>query len=168
MRPPRTCLQGLVTGLILLTGATLVQGGTKADLVLLTPQEARELRLSDALWRPPPLLRSLPRGPRVVVRRPGLTTTPDGPVIVTGSPTDLVISFEETGAPVDMGSLEVRAKKGFFSVSLTDRLKPYLRGATLEATAIKIPEGRFLIQVEIADRSGGRTVDTFRLEVKAQ
>jgi len=77
-------------------------------------------------------------------------------------------AVQETGAPVDMGSLEVRAKKGFFSVSLTDRLKPYLRGATLEATAIKIPEGRFLIQVEIADRSGGRTVDTFRLEVKAQ
>jgi hypothetical protein len=102
----------------------------------------------------------------VVVQHPTVEQTADGATILTGSPTDLRISFEPTRAPVDMESLEVRAKKAIFSVSLTDRLKPYLRGTNLEATGVNVPEGRFLIQIEIADKSGQKTVETYRLEVK--
>jgi hypothetical protein len=53
-----------------------------------------------------------------------------------------------------MNSLDVEAKKGLFSVSLTDRLKPYIHGNKLEANKIKIPQGQFTVIIRIADRIG--------------
>jgi hypothetical protein len=143
-----------------------VEAATRPGLVLFTPEEANGLRFGVGEWRPPVVLRSVPPGPRVVVQHPAVEQTADGATIATRSPTDLRISFEPNRAPVDMESLEVRAKKSIFSVSLTDRLKPYLRGSHLEAMGVNVPEGRFLIQIEIADKRGNKTVETYRLEVK--
>jgi hypothetical protein len=161
----RTTVSVSLFGLVLL-GLGTIEAATRPGLVLFTPEEASGLRFGAGEWRPPVVLRSIPPGPRVVVQHPTVEQTADGATILTGSPTDLRISFEPTRAPVDMESLEVRAKKAIFSVSLTDRLKPYLRGTNLEATGVNVPEGRFLIQIEIADKSGQKTVETYRLEVK--
>jgi len=136
-------------------------------LLLLTPGEADQLRLGpdDSL---PPVLRSIPPGPRIVVREPTVTRTADGAVIETTPSTRLVVVFEPNRAPVDMDSLEVRARKGPFAVSLTSRLKPYIHGTSLEAEGVSVPEGRFVVQIEIVDRSGARTVETYRLDVRAR
>jgi hypothetical protein len=146
--------------------AGLAAPAERSGFFLFTPQEAKELEVSAEQWRPAPRLRDIPRGPRVVVKRPEILEANDGPIIQASSPTAFVVSFEENRAPVDMDSLEIRAKKGIFSKSLTDRLKPYLHGTVLEAQAVNVPEGRFLIQIEIADQRGEKTVETYRLEVK--
>ena len=148
------------------------------DFFLITPQEAEQLRLAledlppptgmpDVTRRPPGEERQpLPRGPRVVVHHPPVKETPEGFIIETYATTHFHISFDQNQAPVDMNSLEVRAKKGIFSLSLTDRLKPYVQGTILRADTVKLPSGRFLVQVEIADVAGGRTVETYRLDVR--
>jgi hypothetical protein len=142
------------------------QSDSRAERVLLTSQEAEQVRLSEAEWQSPSRTRSLPSGPRILIQRPGITLTDAGPTIETNSPTDLIIFFEARRAPVNMDSLQVKAKKGLFAKSLTDRLRPYIEGMSLQAKQLKIPEGRFLIEIAIADRDGVETVETYHLHVR--
>ena len=79
---------------------------------------------------------------------------------------DFFVFFEVNHAPVDMGSLRATAKKGLFSKSLTDRLRPYIQGMNLQANALTIPAGRFLIQIEIADQRGAKTEGHYLLWVQ--
>ena len=67
--------------------------------------------------------------------------------------------------PVDMSSLHVVAKKGFFSKTLTSRLKPYVNGTTLAAKGVKIPKGKFFIEFTIADQKGSKTTESYLLKV---
>jgi hypothetical protein len=163
----RFAISILLGCLLCLATAGEGQPAEKPGFFLLTPQEAKEFEVPGDQWRPTPLTRSISRGPKVVVKRPQVVDTNEGPIIQTGSPTAFIVSFQETRAPIDMESLEISARKGLFSKSLTDRLKPYLHGTAIEAEAVNVPEGRFLIQIEIADKTGERTVETYRLEVKA-
>jgi hypothetical protein len=157
---------------IVLAGAASCCVGTgrmataQSRLLLLTPAEADQLRLSaeDRVSRP--LLRSLVSGPRIVVREPLVKNTPDGSVIETTPVTRFVISFEQNQAPIDMESLEIKARKGLLSVSLTPRLKPYVKGTSLRADPVSVPEGTFRVQIEIVDVAGSRTTESYRLEVR--
>ncbi|HUU40718.1 MAG TPA: hypothetical protein VMW42_07250, partial [Desulfatiglandales bacterium] len=81
------------------------------------------------------------------------------------TPMDLLIVFEQTSMPVDMSSLYVVAKKGFFSKTLTERLEPYVSGTTIDAKGVKIPKGKFLIEVTIADQDGFKTTGSYLLKV---
>lgn len=141
---------------------------SRQGLVLFTPQEAEQLRLTAAEWQLPPRTRSLSPGPRIVLQHPQAKDSSTGPVIETLSPTDFFVVFEENHTPVDMDSLQITAKKGIFSTSFTARLKPYIQGTSLQAKAVQIPAGRFLIQIEIADRQGTKTTETYRLMVGDQ
>jgi hypothetical protein len=132
-------------------------------LVLLTPKEADQLRLTEEEWQPPPRLRSLSPGPRILIQRPPLKDAADGPLIETVSPTDIMIVFEANRAPVDMSSLQIEAKKWLFTVSLTSRLRPYIQGTSLQAKDVEVPAGLFVIQIEIADVVGAKTVGTYHL-----
>ena len=67
-----------------------------------------------------------------------------------------------------MNSLQIDAKKWLFSLSLTDRLKPYIQGTSLHAKGVQVPEGLFAIQIEIADVAGAKTVGTYRLMSRIQ
>lgn len=136
-------------------------------LSFLTPGEAAQLRLGPSDSIQVPRLRGIPPGPRIVVHEPTVTRTSDGAVIETTPVTRFVISFEPNRAPVDMDSLEIKARKGLFSLSLTSRLKPYVQGTNLQAESVSIPEGRFMVQIEILDRAGAKTVETYRLDVRA-
>jgi hypothetical protein len=89
-----------------------------------------------------------------------------GPVLETVTPTAFSMHFEESYAPVDMASLKVRAKKGIFTKSLTSLLAPHVRGADLQVERVEIPEGKFRIEIEIADVAGAKTVETYGLEVR--
>jgi hypothetical protein len=147
----------------------VVIGGTataQSRLVLLTPDEAAQLRLGPDDRPGRPLLRGLPAGPRIVVREPPVKVSPDGSIIETAPLTRFVISFEQNRAPVDMESLEVRARKGILAVSLTPRLKPFVKGTMLESETVSVPEGRYLVQIDIVDVAGARTTESYRLEVR--
>lgn len=65
-----------------------------------------------------------------------------------------------------MSSLEVVARKGIFSKSLTERLKPYVDGTSLNVKKAEIPAGRFLIQISIADLNGRATAQSYELLVQ--
>ncbi len=140
-------------------------GPPKVDSVRpFTPQEARKLRLTDREWRDVPRARALSAGPKIIVRRPQIMPG-EVPTIETQSPADLDVMFEPRDAPVRMDSLNVEARKGFFSKSLTELLRPYIRGDALELSKVEIPTGRFMLDISIADSNGNTTATTYRLEV---
>jgi len=138
----------------------------QSRLMLLSPDEAVRLRLGrDELPAGGPILRGT-TGPRILVQAPVVRQTSSGPVIETTPSTSFFIVFEANGSPVDMESLEIKAKKGILSMSLTPRLKPFIEGTSLKAGSVTVPEGRFLIQIEILDKAGARAVEQFRLDVR--
>lgn len=140
------------------------------SLELLTPEEANQLQLTDAELHKalPPVIkhRSLSIGPKIDFKAPPTHEGPDGLTLVEmhgNSP--LSIHFLQTLAEVDMNSLDVEAQKSLFSVSLTDRLKPYIHGNKLETKEIKIPAGQFNVVIRIADRVGTLTEKVYRFSV---
>jgi hypothetical protein len=145
-----------------------MQSVGQRTLSLLTPNEAMQLRLTEEEWQPPPRTRALSIGPRIIIKRPPIKDVADGPLIETISPTDLMIFFEENRASVDMNSLQVEAKKWLFTLSLTAWLRPYIQGTSLQAKGVQVPEGLFVIQIEIADVAGAKTVGTYRLMSRIQ
>jgi hypothetical protein len=158
------------SGLRLVVLACLLAfGGTasaQTRLTLLNPDEASRLRLSrDELLAVGPTLRGT-AGPRILFQEPIVKQTSNGPVIETTPSTSFLILFEANGSPVDMESLEIKAKKGILSMSLTPRLKPFIEGTSLKAASVSVPEGRFLIQIEILDKAGARAVEQYRLDVR--
>jgi hypothetical protein len=144
------------------------QLASQKGLVLFTPQEAEQLRLTADEWQPPSRTRTLRLGPRIVIQRPQVVDAKDGPLMETNSPTDFFVVFEAHRAAVNMDSLQITAKKGLFSKSLTARLRPYIQGTSLQAKAVTIPTGRFLIQIEIADDHGVKTDGHYLLLVREQ
>jgi hypothetical protein len=169
-RRHRSALALVSALLIALASGLSPRAGAQAappKLVLLTPDEAAELRFGAGEWPPRIRPRAASFGPRVVVEQPNLNTADGAPRIDLGTPARLVVRFEENQAPVDMGSLEVNARKGFFSKSLTSLLKPYLRGTTLQVEELQVPEGNFLVEIQIADTEGSRTLESYRLQVTA-
>jgi hypothetical protein len=158
----KACLV-LVAAVLGLANMGQIQAVGQQSLALLTPKEAMQLRLTEGEWQPPPRTRALSLGPRIVIERPPIKDAADGPIIDTISPTDVIIVFEENRAPVDMTSLQIEAKKWLFTLSLTARLKPYIQGTRLHGKGVQVPEGLFVIQIQIADVAGAKTVGTYRL-----
>lgn len=139
--------------------------GSSRELVLLTDWEASQLQMTESDWDTPPRTRSIPIGPLINLRVPEVSRAQPEPTVETRCPCSLLISFEKNHAAVDMDSLQVKAKKGVFSKSLTERLKPYVRGETLDVNNAKIPAGKFQIEITIADVKGQRTSKSYRFIV---
>ena len=148
--------------------------------LILTQQEASQLNHTDSEWqtfmgvwiatkRSGDLYYAnaepSDNGPVIIIQVPEAEGGSDIPTIETTTTTDLLIEFQDRMTPVDMGTLQVIAKKGFFKKSLTNRLKPYIQGTSLHARGVNIPAGKFLIQVSIADRVGIKTTETYLLKV---
>jgi len=158
----------LLAASLWLLGAGHPQPVGPRGLTLFSTQDATQLRLTDEDWqasKPPRSLAPLV-GPRIVFWSPSVTNADAEPTIETLTPTDFDIRFEATQAPVDMHSLQVWARKGLFTKSLTPLLQPYIHGTSLQANAVKIPVGRFRLEMEIADIAGAKTAATYRLEVR--
>jgi hypothetical protein len=134
-------------------------------LVLVTDDEAEQLRLSEAEWLLPTSGAILEEGPRIIFRQPKLVNTSTPPTLATTSPTDLFVLFEPNGSPVDMNSLQVRARKGIFKKSLTSTLKPFIEGTAIRARGLQVPVGKYLLEVDIADQAGARTFKKYYLQV---
>ena len=167
----RDVAQGLVAFVLWGLSISWAQPRQPPGLTLFTPKDAEGLRLSDEEWMSSRRsgsvqTRGLSLGPRIVFQMPHIRETSEGPTLETSTPMGLLIIFEERGAAVDMSSLQVRARRGLFSKSLTETLQPYIRGTRVEAKEVQVPEGRFLIQIDIADLQGRQTSETYRLEVK--
>lgn len=156
--------------------------------MLFTPQEADKLDLSglkgeewdlyvntnmglpEGKYQPKGLykIKGTDNGPKIKITYPLVQETIDGPRIETRSPTKINVIFlqNELGNPVDMTTLEVIGKKGFFTKKLTDKFKPYISGTTIEVPPIKVPKGKFHLKVSIADAQGLKTLENYLLVVK--
>jgi len=154
----------LVLCTVVLFSYWTVRPGRAEDLVLFTPLEALQLRMTRSEWLSVAAARALSLGPQILVRRPRLVPG-DIPTIEAQSPTDLDVVFQPRSAPVQMDSLSVTAHKGFFSKSLTELLRPYIQGNAIKLTKVEIPTGRFMLDISIADVNGNISDDTYRLEV---
>jgi hypothetical protein len=166
MQPYARIVALLFTVLLSMINIGHTQPRSQERLVLFAPREAEQLRFREDAWQVPPRTRTLQVGPRIVIQHPQVTDSNNGPIIDTVSPTDFFVVFEANRTPVDMESLRIAAKKGPFSKSLTDQLRPYIRGTSLRAEAVTIPAGRFLIQIEIADQGGAKTDGHYLLQVR--
>jgi len=62
--------------------------------------------------------------------------------------------------------LRVQGGKGLFSKDLTALLRPYVQGTRVEAQGVQVPAGRFKLEMEITDRQGTKTAETYRVEIK--
>lgn len=103
-------------------------------------------------------------GPIIDFQAPTITNA-ENPTLETVSPLSLIILFQKNFAPVDMKSLKVLAKKGFFKKNLTERVQPYVQGTTLKVSGLDIPKGKFKIQIIIADVQGNQSSVEYRLLV---
>lgn len=138
---------------------------SRRAVILLAPDEARELRFSDEDWPRIPRRRAIEAGPRVVFQRPEVHESDEGPTVEMTTPGSLLVRFEATQAPVNMSSLRVTARKGFFSKSLTELLQAYVRGTTVDVGRLEVPSGRFVIEIAVADQHGTETVAAYRFRV---
>ena len=134
-------------------------------LVLFDRRDAVKLKLTEREWNHIPIARELQAGPRIIVTSPLITQSDGVPTIETTSPANLTVMFDDAESRVDMSTLEVRARKGFFSKSLTTMLRPFIHRNALEVSNAIIPPGRFMLEVSIADQAGNRTDETYRLEI---
>ncbi len=147
---------------------SLADPSHQKPLHLFSAADARRLQMTEQEWHSVRRTRStgVSDGPRISIEQPHLDQSADGPTIETTTPATLSVTFEPNRSPVDMSSLSVTARKGFFSKSLTDLLKPYVEGTALHVHDVSIPGGRFVIEIAIADRTGAKTVQTYRLLVR--
>ena len=153
---------------IVIGGFCLEQTLAQSQLVLFTVEEAKRLRHTDREWNASAEIlefRGLAHGPRISIKAPRIEGTATGSVIQMRTPGDLWVEFEQVGAPVNMHTLAVQARRGMFSKSLTDVFEPYIQGTRLRAENVQLPSGRFLIEISIADVKGTATAETYRLQV---
>lgn len=135
------------------------------ELLLFTALEADELRQTKDDWDLIPRTRSLPDGPLIRIKYPQTKNTKYGPTVETFSPAKFLVVFKENHAPVNMNSLQIYAKKGWIKKSLTARFKPYIEGNSIKVDKMKVPRGKFTLNITIADQDGNETLETYRLVV---
>jgi hypothetical protein len=87
-------------------------------------------------------------GPAIVLRNPKVFKK-------LRSPIDLFIAFEpgKSGKPADMETLKVTLI-GFIDINITNRLRKYIRGTSLDVEAAKLPSGKHHLRMRIKDVDG--------------
>lgn len=136
--------------------------------MLFSLEEANELRLDDAEWEEggQPKAIGFGVGPKIIFESPVVKETDKGLLIDAPSQMDLLVVFRDGVSPVDMETLEIRARKGWFSKNLTKRLQPYLEGKSIKAENVKIPSGRFKLEIKVADAAGNESLQEYLCEIR--
>ncbi|WP_319581695.1 hypothetical protein [uncultured Pseudodesulfovibrio sp.] len=141
---------------------------TAGSLSLLSADEAQELALDDAEWEKGVASKGIGFGvgPKIVFESPEVENTDNGMVIKSPSQLSLLVVFKDGVAQVDMNTLNIRARKGWFSKNLTQRLAPYLEGNSIKAENVEIPSGRFKLEIKIADSKGNESIQEYLCEIQ--
>lgn len=135
---------------------------------LLTEDEAMQLNMTDDEWNTPlniQLRSEEENGPIIIIEKPEIDNKVNEPVVDTTTPVDLVVLFKDRAASVDISTLKIVARKGIFSRNITDRLRKYIAGNKINATDIKVPKGKFKLEVKIKDTKGNKTTKVYKLLV---
>ena len=103
-------------------------------------------------------------------------TSPDGPVIEIASPTHNVtyegpfpikVDFAPgpKGYDVDIRSLKLEYKKAW-GIDITDRVRDFITGTTIDVQESELPHGRHTVEIEIADTAKNLSRQIFTVTVK--
>jgi hypothetical protein len=150
---------GLGVVLSLTPAAAPTERAEAAAVKLITDAEARLGPYEGAMM----MMRAL-GGPVIKVLRPDQADGQKVPVL--GRPVHISLVFEPlSNSKVDMASLKVVYLK-LFGIDITDRLKPYVNGETIDVPEADIPTGDHSIRVDIKDTAGRQSSQVFRFIVK--
>jgi len=113
-----------------------------------------------------------PMGPIISVVNPEVVND----TYISSIPLALLVHLKHRLAPINLESLKVKGKRGFFSLDITDRIRPFLRQPendedadfVIDAKVPKIKSGNYEIILEIEDVKGNMEKMTAFLEVKKQ
>lgn len=158
----------ILVAALVVSMALIPQTAPADDFMLLSFEEAKELTLDDAEWEKGGTPKSLGFGvgPKIVFESPSVKETDKGMLISSPSQMDLLVLFKDGISPVDMETLNIKAKKGWFSKNLTKRLEPYLLGPSIRANNVKIPSGRFKLEIKVADKDGNESIQEYLCEIR--
>ena len=149
----------LVTATFCLSICVAVMAAEKRWLI--TPSEAARVAGSPPDSDTLPVAAAEGRGPQIVVMNPRALER-------LRSPVNILIRFEPgaSGQPPDMKSLSVTLR-GLISIDITDRLKEYLIGASLEVHDAELPTGNHRIRLTLTDMGGNLSARDVTLIVAA-
>lgn len=87
-------------------------------------------------------------GPIIAVKNPKMLQQLQSPI-------DIFIAFEpgKSGKPADMRTLKVTLI-GFINFNITDRLREYIKGNSLDVEQAKLPAGKHRLRMSIKDVGG--------------
>ncbi|MBI3811227.1 MAG: hypothetical protein HY283_03340 [Nitrospirae bacterium] len=94
------------------------------------------------------MILELKDGPQIEVVRPGGGEIGQQPVEI-----DVVFNPSKDGAEPNMPSLKVRYIK-FFTIDITDRVKPYVEGHRIHVTQAEFPKGEHTVEIYVEDSNG--------------
>lgn len=128
---------------------------------LITPDEATRIAGAPASSDALPAAASEGQGPQIVVMNPKALER-------LRSPVDILIRFETgaSGQPPDMKSLSVTLR-GWINIDITDRLREYLLGSSLEVHEAELPTGNHRIRLTLTDLAGNLSARDVTLIVMA-
>jgi len=146
-------LMGFVLSVVLLLLVMVPAGETSAPPWIATGEEAALLAKVKRDVNQPESMRQegvvsageeTPAGPIIVVEKP------EGDGLYNGL-IDIVIHFKKNpmGDKVDMDSLRVIWVQ--FGIDITDRIRPYVKEMSIDATKIEFPEGEYEFEIRIQD-----------------
>jgi len=120
--------------------------GAVSDDWLITPAEAA-LQIRDGNYAEQVAAVEGP-GPEIVLKNPKMLKK-------LRSPIDIFIAFEpgQSGQPADMKTLKVTLI-GFININITDRLREYIKGTSLDVEEAKLPSGKHRLRMRIMDVAG--------------
>ena len=120
--------------------------GAITDEWLITPEETA-MQLRDGSYAEPVAAVEGP-GPEIVVKNPKMLQRLQSPI-------DIFIAFEpgKSGKPADMKTLKVTLI-GFIDFNITDRLREYIKGNSLDVEKAKLPSGEHRLRMRIKDVDG--------------
>ncbi|MBI3994872.1 MAG: hypothetical protein HY349_02720 [Nitrospirae bacterium] len=87
-------------------------------------------------------------GPQIQVVRPGGGDIDKQPVEI-----DVVFDKSQDGAEPKMDTLKVRYIK-FFTIDITDRVKPYVEANRIHVTQAEFPKGNHTVEIYLEDAKG--------------
>ena len=97
----------------------------------------------------------------------------EGDVYRSTAPVRLLVYLKSRIAPINIDSLRVKGKRGFFSLNITDRMKPFMRQPldgenadyVIDASIPKLGAGHYVLTLSLADMQGNEEEHKAFLEV---
>ncbi len=150
---------GALLSLLLLCGGRAEAASSLQDGWLITPQEAASTPAA-ALPGGAPFevgRQDSNLGPTIEILKPNDGGKASGPI-------EIQINFVPKTGPVDLSSLKVTVVK-FLSIDITDRLRDYVSPSGIQVKEAKIPAGKHIVRISVADAQGARSVKEIEFEV---